>query len=141
MSRLEDRETWWQDQVDTAQRATERAEAKAAELAEAVGIETAKRQAAAERIADLSDALMQACQRLEDFVQTFEGGPDPSENATKNLVIDCWGVLDTTRDGLATRIRKTIDSKRFSEAGYLQEPTGEMLWVEDVERALRGDDE
>ncbi len=117
-----------------------RARAEAEELLESLGVLAAQHQATAERVADLSDALIQALQRLEDFVQTFEGGPDPSENDTKRLVIDCWGVLEARRDGLRTRIRKTIDSKRFSEADYCQEPTGEMLWVEDIEAALRGDD-
>ena len=42
----------------------------------------------------LRGALLEAVARLNEFLQAFEGAPDPSENDTKNLVVRLLGVLD-----------------------------------------------
>lgn len=49
--------------------------------------------AAQARVAELERALGNAIERLNEFLQAFEGAPDPSENDTKRLVARLEDVL------------------------------------------------
>lgn len=53
--------------------------------------------AEAARVIDLERGLGSAVERLGEFLQAFQGAPDPSENDTKRLVARLEDLLHTTR--------------------------------------------
>lgn len=55
-----------------------------------------KLEAADARVEELERALGTAIERLGEFLQAFEGAPDPSENDTKRLVARLEDVLHNT---------------------------------------------